>query len=676
MSFVAEVKSRVSLDCKHTTTASGRLYHTNTLDQNDIKNVEHLQNIQETIIRCKHLLQESHDLCVLKASEVLVFILGDLDRTYKPEIPHAYPIAYALRGYSMKSEVLRQMIKDVIYVLFQKGMYTPVVAYDGQWSKLAFQTSGGKPLTLLELQRKIYNDIKAKPKSELLRIVFQPGIIKATDAEGNVHYNVTYYQGDKPDIVYACYNGDVKPYRTSCKIAELLKEPMASHNQHEPVGSKDSEGLDEILSNVPGELISNLNPEDVFNMQDVNDSNISLNQTSREIITDLTSMFEDTSLPKTTDDEERSMEAEDNTDVVPVSLLTATNINDRYVSSLDMTKLLQTLKESKQRTPKFTNMAEKDFESLLQTTDSIDSKMTKNDVVLCLDTLITLKADLKMHFCRSWVKRRLVELLHMTVIATSLPTFEPTKKNKIRRIPDTLVSLCRKKIRKFPKSVLNAVVSEHVFDDEYRAWQKSSPFAAEMNIDGTDSIIWFSKQEYNEQTLSYVFSFLDLHHLITNCRVKVCKDGFVERGISKQAWIAVARDNSTNLRISHVEDLVDKQSDSIARETFSKDVELCMKRKGYIVESDFCKLVREFYEAEDEPGLSASERYQRRINFRNWLLHSVQFNVFPPYGTYIRSIPHVMFQGFLTNIDRRIRIRFSLCEMRQIQCSFSWQLRG
>ena len=170
------------------------------------------------------------------------------------------------------------------------------------------------------------------------------------------------------------------------------------------------------------------------------------------------------------------------------------------------------------------------------------------------------------------------------------------------------------------------------------------------------TLIWFSKPEYFEQTYSYIFSFLDLHHLITNCRVKVCKDGFVERGISKQAWIAVARDNSTNLRISHVEDLVDKQSDSIARETFSKDVELCMKRKGYVMESEFCKLIREFYEAEDDPGLSAIERYQRRINFRKWLLQSVQFNKFPPYGTHIRSIPHIMFQGLLTNIDRRIQL--------------------
>ena len=40
-----------------------------------------------------------------------------------------------------------------------------------------------------------------------------------------------------------------------------------------------------------------------------------------------------------------------------------------------------------------------------------------------------------------------------------------------------------------------------------------------------------SKPEYNPGTFAHVFSCLDVHHLITNCRVKVCKGGFPERGI-------------------------------------------------------------------------------------------------------------------------------------------------
>ena len=81
-----------------------------------------------------------------------------------------------------------------------------------------------------------------------------------------------------------------------------------------------------------------------------------------------------------------------------------------------------------------------------------------------------------------------------------------------------------------------------------------------------------------------------------------------------------------------------------------------MERLGFKKETQFCKLVREFYEAEDEPGIETEERCHRRLNFREWLLDGVNFGCFPPYGSHIRGIPNIMFQGFLTNIDRRIQI--------------------
>ncbi|KAK3107543.1 hypothetical protein FSP39_016995 [Pinctada imbricata] len=156
--------------------------------------------------------------------------------------------------------------------------------------------------------------------------------------------------------------------------------------------------------------------------------------------------------------------------------------------------------------------------------------------------------------------------------------------------------------------------------------------------------------------MTYVFTCLDVHHLITNCRVKVCKDGLPERQIVKDAWLEVARTNSTKLKISHVEDLVDKQSDAIAKTTFSTEVQSVMEQLGYKNEADFCRLVRNFYEAEDDPGINALQRCLRRLEFRDWLLKDVNFGKFPPFGSHILGLPQVMFQGFLTNIERRIQI--------------------
>ena len=36
-----------------------------------------------------------------RATEIIVFMMSDLDRYYKPEIPHAIPVAIGMTGYSL-----------------------------------------------------------------------------------------------------------------------------------------------------------------------------------------------------------------------------------------------------------------------------------------------------------------------------------------------------------------------------------------------------------------------------------------------------------------------------------------------------------------------------------------------------------------------------------------------
>ncbi|CAC5400790.1 unnamed protein product [Mytilus coruscus] len=63
--------------------------------------------------------------------------------------------------------------------------------------------------------------------------------------------------------------------------------------------------------------------------------------------------------------------------------------------------------------------------------------------------------------------------------------------------------------------------------------------------------------------------------------------------------------------------------------------------------------MREWYQAEDEPGIAALERC-RRLNLRNWLMDKI--DKFPPPGRHVERIPIVMFEGLMTNIERRTRL--------------------
>ena len=55
-------------------------------------------------------------------------------------------------------------------------------------------------------------------------------------------------------------------------------------------------------------------------------------------------------------------------------------------------------------------------------------------------------------------------------------------------------------------------------------------------------------------------------------------------------------------------DLPYKQDIGFAITTFSEEAEDVMIKKNYHEEAKFCKLIRNWREAEDEPGIPATER--------------------------------------------------------------------
>ena len=82
---------------------------------------------------------------------------------------------------------------------------------------------------------------------------------------------------------------------------------------------------------------------------------------------------------------------------------------------------------------------------------------------------------------------------------------------------------------------------------------------------------------------------------------------------------------------------------------------------GYKNEAKFCRLIREWYQAEDEPGMPALERAKKRLAFRYFLLDGVDFGMFPPYTSYVKGMPRNMFEGFLQSIDTHLLL-YATCK--------------
>ena len=75
-------------------------------------------------------------------------------------------------------------------------------------------------------------------------------------------------------------------------------------------------------------------------------------------------------------------------------------------------------------------------------------------------------------------------------------------------------------------------------------------------------------------------------------------------------------------------DCIDKQNVALARRVFAEDVQASMLPE-FKKEAAFCEMIRQWFEAEDEPGIDPTERCRRRIVLRDWLLEEYNCNNFP-----------------------------------------------
>ena len=113
--------------------------------------------VKERVLNCckstVEAIREAHDLERRKANEVLLFLLTDTDRSFQKDKPAAIPVAYALKGRSLKVSTALKMVNDVWNFLKEHDINVLVESYDGQWARLVFRDRNNNPLTLFELQR-------------------------------------------------------------------------------------------------------------------------------------------------------------------------------------------------------------------------------------------------------------------------------------------------------------------------------------------------------------------------------------------------------------------------------------------------------------------------------------------------------------------------------------------
>ena len=131
--------------------------------------------------RAQKWLTEIYRLCRTTASEIFVFTANDLDRQYHSELNNAHPIVYALKGSSMTNECFKRMTQHVIAACEENGLHVLATSSDGQWHRFGVRNWAEEPLTILQLQKDIWNKEKAKPKSTVLTEMRETMVVRSLD---------------------------------------------------------------------------------------------------------------------------------------------------------------------------------------------------------------------------------------------------------------------------------------------------------------------------------------------------------------------------------------------------------------------------------------------------------------------------------------------------------------
>ena len=88
---------------------------------------------------------------------------------------------------------------------------------------------------------------------------------------------------------------------------------------------------------------------------------------------------------------------------------------------------------------------------------------------------------------------------------------------------------------------------------------------------------------------------------------------------------------------------------------FAEDVEKAMSDQ-YQEEAYFCKLIRQWFDSEDEPSISAVDMCCNRLRLRDWLLQGYTIGRSPPVTQYVRGIPIVTYEALVSHTERKVQL--------------------
>ena len=162
----------------------------------------------QVIQKAKQVVRSSYELTRRRATELMVWVLTNKDRNTKTEIPCSLPVAYGLKDYRLTTQAMRNATEAVLKSCSEHGLKVLCFATDGQWLNLMNRDASGKPLTLLQLRKDVWDELRSFSKSELISKISELG--RSMDD----YSGVSCLKSQDGTITLSSKNGAVSSIRT------------------------------------------------------------------------------------------------------------------------------------------------------------------------------------------------------------------------------------------------------------------------------------------------------------------------------------------------------------------------------------------------------------------------------------------------------------------------------
>ena len=190
-------------------------------------------------------VHKAYNLQRRKASEVLLFVCTDSDREFNKDKPTSIPIAYALKGRSIRISTARKMINIVRDKLKDNGTTILCESVDGQWSGIVFRDEKLRPLTLFELQRDCWLKFAKMSKEKIVQFIQDISYVSyddkqscsqididyfATHRYGNIEVHIEPHRRQEDGVVVRrIFVNSYAGYYNQGSVLHLLKTPTKSN---------------------------------------------------------------------------------------------------------------------------------------------------------------------------------------------------------------------------------------------------------------------------------------------------------------------------------------------------------------------------------------------------------------------------------------------------------------